>query len=152
MKQEKLYDLLPQGSVADPLASTDPKIVEVRNTLLPELICPSNRHSTYEKPGTNENALTNYKALGATFAESLVVCIDPHAPLPYGTDPKIHPDGVLFPGQGVRICDLVDGTSNTFALVETKDYSASAWIAGSDVTLAGMPMVKCVRDDPLEVG
>ncbi len=49
-------------------------------------------------------------------------------------------DGGLYPtNNGIRISDLADGTSHTILCGETMDYTASAWIAGSDVNMVGIP-------------
>jgi hypothetical protein len=70
--------------------------------------------------------------------ESLMLCIDPDSPPPYGNIRV--PDGALFPGNsGIKLSDIADGTSLTIMMVETIDDLKSDWIAGSDVTLVGMP-------------
>jgi type II secretory pathway pseudopilin PulG len=114
-----------------------------RDTGIGEFMCPSNPNQAFENlqpipcSGTG-HAVTNYKALGATSMESLLVSIDPDSPPPYGDKSK-HPDGVLFPAEsGLKIDDIKDGLANTIMLVETLDYKASTWIAGSDVNLVGM--------------
>jgi hypothetical protein len=58
---------------------------------------------------------------------------------PYGDDKTSHPDGAIFPGREIKISDMTDGTAHTILACETMDDSASAWIAGSDATLVGMP-------------
>jgi prepilin-type N-terminal cleavage/methylation domain-containing protein len=131
---------LSAAAVDDPISSTDKDVIAVRNTLIPELICPSNPNKQFQDPVNRLNAFTNYKGMGATSAESLICCNDPNAPPPYGTRSS-HPDGALFPGIGLRVRDFRDGTAHTIMAVETIDDSNSVWVAGSDVTLAGMPKV-----------
>jgi prepilin-type N-terminal cleavage/methylation domain-containing protein len=139
MEYDHLYRRLSLETVPDPLAATDKNTVEVRNALIGEFLCPSNPNASYENPQLKQNALTNYKAMGATCAESLVCCVDDKAPRPYGDEKTSHPDGAIFPGKGIKISDMTDGTTYTILVCETMDDSASAWIAGSDATLVGMP-------------
>jgi type II secretory pathway pseudopilin PulG len=130
-----------KSPTTDPLTDPDPAIVACRNTLIAEFICPSNPNKTYEDAKNRKIAFTNYKAMGATCIESLKLCVDPDAPPPYG-DAASHPDGAIFPGHaGLRVNDIMDGTSHTFMVVESMDDLNSSWIAGSDATLAGVP--KC---------
>jgi prepilin-type N-terminal cleavage/methylation domain-containing protein len=143
MGQDKLFKTLPIETVDDPLNSTDKNVVAARNTLISELICPSNPNKHYQDPWKKLNAFTNYKGMGATSAESLICCADPNAAPPYGNNTATisHPDGALFPGKGLRIADLMDGSYSTIMAVETIDDINSIWIAGSDMTLVGMPKV-----------
>ncbi len=135
MEQQKLFDSLPKDDAIDPLGSNAPNLVKARATRLPGLICPSNSNASVNKEG---QALTNYKAMCATSAESLRIAVDPTQPAPYG-DANMHPDGAWRPGKSIRIADFSDGTSDTLLFVETMDDTNSAWIAGSDVHLVGMP-------------
>jgi type II secretory pathway pseudopilin PulG len=141
MDQDTLFKTLPIETENDPINSTDKNVVAARNTLISELICPSNPNKLCQGSGKVLNAFTNYKGMGATSAESLICCANPDAIPPYGNDTyKIsHPDGAMFPGKGLRLRDLIDGTAHTFLAVETIDDSNSVWLAGSDVTLVGMP-------------
>jgi prepilin-type processing-associated H-X9-DG protein len=115
-----------------------------RDTGIGEFLCPSNSNYSFENPQHpiippgKGHAVTNYKALGATSMESLLVSVDPESPPPYG-DKSQHADGVLCPAaSGMKKEDIKDGLANTIMLVETIDYTASTWIAGSDVNLVGM--------------
>jgi type II secretory pathway pseudopilin PulG len=139
MGQDKLFQTLPIDAVDDLLNSADKNVVAARNTLMIGLICPSNPNEHYQDSWKKLNAFTNYKGMGATSAESLICCVNPDAPPPYGIK-LFHPDGALFPGSGLRIRDLMDGSAHTILVVETIDDSNSVWLAGSDATLVGMPM------------
>lgn len=141
MGQDKLFQTLPIDTIDDPINTTDKNVVAARNTLISEFICPSNPNKLYQDSWKALNAFTNYKGLGATSAESLICCANPDATPPYGNDThKIsHPDGALFPGKGLRFADFIDSMAYTFLVVETIDDSNSVWLAGSDVTLVGMP-------------
>lgn len=140
LQYNTIYNTLPFNKAIDPLATTDAATVEARNNLHSEFLCPSNSNAKYENPALGYNAVTNYKAIGATCAESLVCCVKDDAPRPYGDSTTSHPDGSLFPGKGIRTADITDGLSNTVLVCETMDNTASAWIAGVDATLVGMPL------------
>ena len=139
-----LYNGLDQNPGTEPgsmdMSSTSDKNVVALNTRIKEFICPSNPNNPYQKPNSTppQGALTNYKAMGATYAASLSCLKTGTAPYG-GTDAaSIHPDGALFPGEGTRIADLVDGTSHTILCVETIDNSCSRWAVGTEVVLCGM--------------
>jgi prepilin-type N-terminal cleavage/methylation domain-containing protein len=140
MGQDKLFKTLPSENIDDPLSSTDKNVIAARNTLISEFICPCNPNKYYENAGKKLNALTNYKGMGATSAESLLCCADPSAMPPYA-DSTFNPDGALFPGKGLSLVVIRDAASHTIMSVETIDDSTSVWIAGSDATLVGMPKV-----------
>ena len=55
-----------------------------------------------------------------------------------GTLP-LHPDGAIFPGNGIRAADVLDGLSHTIFTIETIDEAASRWSVGKEATLVGMP-------------
>jgi hypothetical protein len=57
---------------------------------------------------------------------------------PYGTS-NIHPDGSIFPGNGSRAADIVDGQSHTMFIIETIDDYASRWVLGTECTLTVLP-------------
>jgi type II secretory pathway pseudopilin PulG len=150
MDYAKEYDSIPNNilkdSSIDPLTHADPALVKLRNTHFSEFTCPSNPNKIFENPAKELIAFTNYKAMGATSIESLRLCTDFEAPVPYG-DRKIHPDGGLFPtnNKGIRINDLADGTSHTVLVVETMDDTKSSWLAGADATLVGMPKAEYAK-------
>ncbi len=141
---------------ADPLLAlidTDQSVQDMRDTLIPELACPSNPNKLFvDQPSSASRAgkiaLTNYKAVGATCMESLALCLDSASTPPYGSA-KDHPDGTLYPGTSIRYSDVADGTSRTIMVVETIDDKGSssdpssvgsAWIAGACATLVGVPL------------
>lgn len=88
---------IPNGDI-DAAASGDAKLTSWMNRQLKELVCPSNRNPVFQNPTADppQFALTNYKALGASTRDSLVMAADPNAKPPYGTA-KIHPNGGLYP-------------------------------------------------------
>ncbi len=137
-----------------PLVDTNVLELNARDTLIPELDCPSNPNKSYVDPSAFPGckfALTNYKAVGATCMESLALCLDSTSTPPYGSS-KDHPDGTLFPQfrrKGISLDDVADGTSRTIMVVETIDDKGSssdpssvgsAWIAGACATLVGVPL------------
>lgn len=68
-------------------------------------------------------ALTNYVALAATH----IACMSSGAP---GAGAEL-PNGVLVPGRGKNFRDIVDGTSKTFMITETKDQAFPSWYDGT---------------------
>ncbi len=167
-----MYDNLNTTTVLRaPLASTlptwlftcaDTSMVNARDTLIPELACPSNPNALYlnQTAGSGSRiAVTNYKAMGATNMVSLAYCLkDPG----YTTNPyppsvplvsSAHPDGACYPGTQNRIADFMDGTAHTILSVECMDFSGnpatpttacSAWFAGQCCTLVGVPMTSTI--------
>ena len=108
-------------------------------TSIPEFLCPDNRHPLFRdtKADPPTGALTNYKAMGATCQQSLVMVLGTGQP-PYGPA-SIHPDGAIFPGNGIRAADFMDGRSHTVLCVETIDDRASRWTVGCEASVAGLP-------------
>jgi type II secretory pathway pseudopilin PulG len=133
---------LADSDAVDPLTHSDSIINVTRNATIPLFLCPSNPNKTYEDPSNKQLAFTNYKAMGGTCMESLMLCEKPNGSPPYGDTMK-EPDGGLFPtNKGIRLSDILDGTADTAMVVETLDDAKSCWIAGADATLVGMPKVK----------
>ena len=87
----------PNGNI-DAAAAGNKHLADAMNTQLKQLICPSNRNPTFQNPTADppQFALTNYKAMGASQRDSLLMAANPTAKPPYGTA-KIHPDGGLYP-------------------------------------------------------
>ena len=87
-------------------------------------VCLSNSNKKFLDPTARPpaGALTNYKAMGGTFAAALAMAADDTRTPPYNpANPKKFPDGVLFPGPGLRFSDITDETSKTIAVAETID-------------------------------
>jgi prepilin-type N-terminal cleavage/methylation domain-containing protein len=135
---------------------TDSNMKTARDTLIPELACPSFPFSSsqmYVNPGSttagDRVALTNYKAMGASNMVSLSACTGASA-APYNpsvTTTYTTPDGAIYPGIGNGISAYQDGTAHTILVVETtdpgvagaKNTATSAWFAGVCATLVGVP-------------
>ncbi len=114
-------------------------------TSIPTYVCQSNPNAKYLDPNGQSGsppafALTNYKAMGATCMASLAFVTQQagSGTPPYGSASQ-HPDGAMFPGNGSRIGDIMDGTAHTIICVETCDNTQSVWTLGTDATLVGMP-------------
>ncbi len=146
MEYGSIYDTLNvETGCPDPAADGDSSAAQkraardARDRLLGELACPSNPNPVFVNPANETDALTNYKAMGATHIESLSVASPgPTAPLydPQGT----HPDGGLFPGTELKFSDFGrDGTANTILCVETIDPNFGVWTVGAECTLVGLP-------------
>jgi type II secretory pathway pseudopilin PulG len=103
----------------------------------PDLICPAFRGSPYADPWKKTEALTNYKALGATHHESLSVASPSPLKPKYG-ETKKHPDGAFFPGYGLSMADFADGSSNTVMLVETIEPRFARWTVGAEAAVVGL--------------
>jgi type II secretory pathway pseudopilin PulG len=136
-----LYGTLdPHGEPDD---ASDPAAVAALSTTIQELQCPSNPNRRFVDPRARPlQAFTNYKAMGATCISSLEVLVGGKDPpyCPKGVAPsKIHPDGALYPGPGITVADIVDGTARTIQVVETIDDVSSRWTVGKEVTLVGLP-------------
>ncbi len=128
----------------DPEDPSNPATVTAMNTQRSEFVCPSGpRRQAFGAQATA--GITNYKAMGATTRGSLVMVVNPQATPPYGTMTPIpgtvllHPDGAIFPGNGIRAADVIDGESHTIFTIETIDEVASRWTVGKEATLVGMP-------------
>ncbi len=117
-------------------------------TSIPTYVCQSNPNAKYLDPNGQSGsppafALTNYKAMGATCMASLAFVTNRQSQAPpYGSASQ-HPDGAMYPGNGSRIGDIMDGTAHTIMCVETCDNTQSVWTLGTDATLVGMP---CSQD------
>ena len=148
IEQGQLYQTLQiSGDPTDPEGSKNQGEFNYRTniqvataTSIPTYVCPSNPNSKYQDPGDSppQFALANYKGMGATCMASLNMMTQPNGTPPYGTS-DMHPDGAMYPGNGVRIGDITDGTAHTIMCVETIDDTQSVWTLGTDVTLVGLP-------------
>ena len=133
MEYSTLYNQLPQSD--DPGIPTSTADNVALNTSIKEFVCPSNPNATFQNTNVSPNtgALTNYKGMGATYIASL-------SSLVTGTsyDGTGIPDGSMYPGQGVTLSQMADGTSHTVLCVETVDNSWSRWCVGAETCLVGM--------------
>jgi hypothetical protein len=117
-------------------------------TLVPELHCPSFGGSPHLGSGPTREAITNYKAIGATHLESLNVT-SPGATVPRYGDLMRHPDGAIFPGSTHGLSAMSrDGTAHTILLAETVEPNAARWTVGSEACLVGLPSVVEFYEEP----
>jgi prepilin-type N-terminal cleavage/methylation domain-containing protein len=94
--------------------------------------CPSYTGTTFSEdplyrnidatPADNNFALRNYVAFGARTVLGLS-----------GAAPA---EGVMYPGSTTKFRDITDGTSNTVAIVETRDQNSAVWIDGTSAAVA----------------
>lgn len=156
----------------DPPPTTDTASRTLIDTQIKELFCPSNannRTAYTGKPSGENFALTNYKQMGATCAESLLAVFESEpvstGPYrgnsiygttnfpPYGSLEKDHPDGCYPPTKMISVTKITDGTAHTIMAVETQDDQSgpanpnwtgrwaggSAWTCGMATYLVGLP-------------
>ncbi len=109
------------------------------NTQLRELVCPSNANPTYVNPAAKTGALTNYKAMGATHIESLLVA-SPQPATPLYNPAGPHPDGACYPGADIRLSAFGrDGAAHTILVTECIDPKYGVWTVGEECALVGLP-------------
>jgi hypothetical protein len=144
MEYDFLYKSLPQripnGDI-DAAMSTNTALANAMNTSLREFVCPSNNNIVFQKPNSAppKFAFTNYKAIGATTRNSLIMASNRSATPPYGTA-AIHPDGAIYPSAGdLPMTAIADGTSHTIIIMETIDDQNSRWMVGNECTMVGLP-------------
>jgi prepilin-type N-terminal cleavage/methylation domain-containing protein len=112
------------------------------NTRIQEYLCPSNPNKAYQNYPAQppQSYFTNYKGMGATCGQALNQIIQAQQQAIGNYQPASQfPDGVMFPGAGLRFSEIADGTSHTIMTVETMDESASLWTVGGEATLVGLP-------------
>jgi hypothetical protein len=150
LEYDALYKSLPQtvpNGDLDALVSKNAALATAMDTSLGELHCPSNNNNVFENPTSNPPrfAFTNYKAMGATTRNSLLMAANPSGTPPYGTA-SLHPDGALFPSAGnLPLASIADGTSHTITIMETIDDKSSRWMVGAECTLVGLPFASNVN-------
>jgi len=119
--------------------TNDVDLLNARTTSISELICPSHPRPIYLQYPDNpdiEDALTNYKVMGATHKQSLYMAWNPNSQPLYAGQ---HPDGAIYPGSTTGPSSFSDGASQTILCTETVDDTASRWLFGAEVTLVGLP-------------
>lgn len=123
LEQSSLYQ-----SINYNVSSLAPANRSIAETKLPVYRCPSysgqpvSRESLYVSlVGSSELAIRNYAALGA----KTVV----------GLSGAIPAEGTMYPGSATKIRDIIDGTSNTLVISETREPNAAVWIDGSTASL-----------------
>jgi type II secretory pathway pseudopilin PulG len=127
-------------------ATTPNGLAILRDTSIPEFLCPSNPNPHFENPNAppgqgKRHAVTNYKAMCSAFYSGFVK-VEQYTGTIHSTGyPGLDTcDGGLYPtNTGIRLSDLSDGTSHTILCAETMDCYASSCIAGSDVNMVAMP-------------
>jgi len=139
MEYDTIYRRLPLNG--NPEDASNQAIATAMKAQINEFLCPNGpRGVTPQNPAAQPQTagITNYKAMGATTRDSLKMVADPTAKPPYGTA-TLHPDGAIFPGNGLRFADCLDGLSHTIVTIETMDETASRWMVGKEATLVGLP-------------
>ncbi len=109
-------------------------------TLIPEFLCPEFAGRPFLGEGPKMEAITNYKAMGGSHIESLLVASEnPPKKLLYG-DRTDHPDAGIYPGSRLSPKDFArDGTAHTILLVETTEQYRARWAVGREANLVGLP-------------
>jgi len=142
MYHKPLYDSL-DISNGTPLVETAEKgtpHADALATVLEEFHCPSFSGTTHIDMKTKAEAITNYKAMGATHLESLnVASTRPTVPKYEGVD---HPDGGIYPGSthGTEAI-MRDGTACIILVVELKEQNVARWTVGNETCVVGLPPV-----------
>ena len=153
MEYDYLYKSLPQklpnGDI-DAMLAKNPALATAMNTSLMELTCPSNPNNVYQNANANppQFAFTNYKAVGASTRNSLLMAADSSLTPPYGVA-TMHPDGAIYSSdKNLPIADLKDGTSHTITIMETIDDTNSRWMVGTEATMVGLPQASPAGSAP----
>lgn len=108
------------------VSAMDPANRQIASTQLPFYLCPSytgslvaNDPMYVSQIGFDKYAVRNYAAMGGRTAFSL------------SGAPGTAPEGIMYPRSRTGFKDIVDGSSNTILLVETREEKVAAWIDGS---------------------
>ncbi len=104
-----------------------------------EFHCPSFEGTRHVDPETKTEAITNYKAMGATHLSSLLVA-SPRASVPKYNPKGQHPDGGLFPGSRHGVDAFKgDGTAHSILLCESVEQNVARWTVGAETCVVGLP-------------
>jgi prepilin-type N-terminal cleavage/methylation domain-containing protein len=126
-----------------PSAGGDTPHQRVMNETISALLCPSFGGHSHIDPLSETEAISNYKGIAATHKESLKMGTPQGQsanPLYGGQDPRIHPDGTMFPGALLNDKDFgSDGMSHTVWLCESKEQEAARWTVGMETIVHGLP-------------
>jgi len=143
LEQQALYDVLAiqREGPLEHLDEKDHTHTMALGMALPEFRCPSFAGEAWTDPDTKFEAITNYKAMGATHVESLnVASVGPLSKNGLYGEKKDHPDGGIHPGSKLSYRDFAqDGTAHTILLVETKEQYRARWTVGREACLVGLP-------------
>jgi prepilin-type N-terminal cleavage/methylation domain-containing protein len=111
------------------VSSLDPENQDMASLVLPFYRCPSYSGPDFSTDplyvtnvGYDKFAIRNYVALGARTV--------------VGLSGAIPAEGVMYPGSTTTIADIVDGTSSTVMLAETREEKAAVWIDGTTASVA----------------
>ncbi len=158
MDSDAMYKQLPQslgtsGTVLTPANATTNQqqaLASAISTVMNSYLCPSYNGTDYNQgigspnattAATAQQAITNYKAMGASCKQSLQMAAG-GTTLPsqlYGTL-TVHPDGAIYPSTtNISSAQFLDGLSHTIFFCETMDNTASSWMLGSECVLTGLP-------------
>jgi prepilin-type N-terminal cleavage/methylation domain-containing protein len=107
------------------VSSLAPENRAVAAMTIPVYRCPSFSGSNFSQEPrytalSTSFAIRNYVALGATTIDSL----------------WLKPDGAIYWQSKTRPRDLLDGSSHTFFLAETREQNAAVWIDGSTASVS----------------
>lgn len=112
------------------VSALDPANRTAASTVLQFYKCPSfagmpystDTHYTGAPINSTSMALRNYVAMGA---KSVL-----------GLSGAVPAEGIMYPRSATGFRDIIDGTSNTIMLAETRDQGAPVWIDGSAAAVA----------------
>jgi type II secretory pathway pseudopilin PulG len=108
-------------------------------TIVKEFHCPSYSGNSYTDPGTDTEAITNYKAMGASLVASLTFGTPSPGTAPYDNNPD-HPDGGCYPGSRHGTNGMQkDGTAHTIVVVESLEQNFSRWTIGTEACVVALP-------------
>lgn len=122
LEQSTLHDLVNYN-----VSSLDAANAVAAATVIPIYRCPSYTGNTYSQEPryvqiSPQFAIRNYVAIGATTIDNLWK----------------EPDGVLYWQGQIGPADLLDGTSHTLLIAESREQNAAVWIDGSASSLSSL--------------